>query len=90
MSFIPIVAEPSGGLGASAACTLKALARAGAVRTGRSPEALWLEFRRRWSTTLRRSAARAVLARMPEEAITTSAPWVAAGHAAAYAADAWQ
>ena len=65
LSFIPMVAEPSGGWGPSACCTLKALARAAAARShsGAEPSAVLAEHQQRLCTVIRRATARAVLRR---------------------------
>jgi len=72
LSFIPMVAEPSGGWGPSGFCTLKALARAAAARspTGAEPSAILAERLQRLCGAIRRATARAVLRR--EAAVETS------------------
>ena len=65
ISFIPMVAEPSGGWGPSAVCTLKALARAAATRShsGAGPSAILAEHLQQLCTAIRRASARAILRR---------------------------
>ena len=65
LSFIPMVAEPSGGWGPSGACTLKALSKAAAVRStsGAEPSAVLAEHLQRLCAAIRRASARAILRR---------------------------
>ena len=65
-SFIPIVFETSGGLGPSAACTLKALARSVYTEGGNSANAFNVELEA-LSAAIRRANARAVLRRRSAE-----------------------
>jgi len=79
ISFIPMVAEPSGGWGPSAACTLKALSRAAAARShsGAEPSAILAEHLQCLCAAIRRATARAVLRReVPVD--TPSCPRLAA------------
>ena len=65
LSFVPMVAEPSGGWGPSGFCTLKAFARAAAARssTGADSSAILAERLRKLCGAIRRATARAVLRR---------------------------
>ena len=64
-SVIPMVAEPSGGWGPSAMCTLKAMARAAAARStsGAESSVILAERLQRLCAVIRRATARAVLRR---------------------------
>ncbi len=70
ISFIPVVAETSGGWGASAMCTFKALAKAAASRELDDAEsAVKPRLQRHLEhecTAIRRANARAVLRRAPD------------------------
>ena len=63
IAFIPMIAEPSGGWGKSAICTLKAISRAAATRSDRSPDYILSEQLQLLSVGIRRAKARAVLRR---------------------------
>ena len=63
IAFIPMIAEPSGGWGKSAICTLKAIARAAATRSDRSSDSILSEQLQLLSIAVRRAKARAVLRR---------------------------
>ena len=65
LSFVPMVAETTGGWGPSAHCTLKALARAAAAHSssGAEPSAILAEHLQRLCAAIRRATARAVLRR---------------------------
>ena len=63
MSFIPLVAEPSGGWGPSGICTLKALARAEALACGGDSGIVFADYLQRLSTVIRKANARALLRR---------------------------
>ena len=62
-SFIPMVAEPSGGWGPSGLCTLKALARAEALVSGLDQGVVFAGYLQRLCTAIRKSNARALLRR---------------------------
>ena len=62
---IPMIAETSGGWGASAICTLKAISRAAATRSDRSSDSILSEQLQLLSAGIRRAKARAVLRRDP-------------------------
>ena len=62
-SFVPFVGETSGGWGPSAICTLKAFARASAVRTGVESGVIKTQQLQALGSAVRRSHARAVLRR---------------------------
>ena len=63
MAFIPMIAEPSGGWGKSAICTLKAISRAAAAHSDRSSDSILSEQLQLLSANIRRAKARAVLRR---------------------------
>ena len=63
IAFIPTIAEPSGGWGKSAICTLKAISRAAAARSDRSPDHILSEQLQLLSAGIRHAKARAVLRR---------------------------
>ena len=63
MAFVPMVAETSGGWGPSAMCTLKAFARAAAIRSDSEPGVVLAERLQHLCTAIRRANARAVLRR---------------------------
>ena len=66
ISFIPMVAEPSGGWGPSGLCTLKALARAEALVSGKDQDVVFAFYLQRLSTAIRKSNARAFLCRQAD------------------------
>ena len=66
LSFIPMVAEPSGGWGPSGLCTLKALARAEALCSGRESGVVFAGYLQRLCVAIRKSNARAVLRRQAD------------------------
>jgi hypothetical protein len=74
LSFIPMIAEPSGGWGPSGICTLKAFARAAAIHStsGAEPSAILAERLQRLCAAIRRASARAILRRsvVPESNFT--------------------
>ena len=63
IAFITMIAEPSGGWGKSAICTLKAISRAAATRSDRSPDYILSEQLQLLSAGIRLAKARAVLRR---------------------------
>ena len=65
LSFIPMIAEPSGGWGPSGLCTLKALSRAAVARTNEEPSRFHAEQLQSLCTVIRRGHARAVMRRDP-------------------------
>ena len=63
LSFVPLVAETTGGWGPSGMCTIKAMARAAAARSGSDEHIvreLWLQ---KLSVAMRRANGRAILRR---------------------------
>ena len=82
ISFIPIVPEPSGGWGPSAICTLKALARAEALVSGKDHGVVFAFYLQRLCTAIRKSNARAFLCRQ----LNLDAPFTSLVDAAAVAA----
>ena len=65
ISFIPLVAEPSGGWGPSAQCVFKAIARAISTLTGRSSGDELCEHWQAFCVLLRQANARAIFSRTP-------------------------
>ena len=63
MAFLPMVGEPTGGWGTSAACTFKAFAKAQAAGSDLEHGTILATELRHLSTVLRRANARAVLSR---------------------------
>ena len=86
MAFIPMIAEPSGGWGASAICTLKAISLAAATRSDRTSDSIMSEQLQLLSASIRRSKARAVLRR--DAGADRLVPTALASAAAALAEDA--
>ena len=68
LSFIPMVAEPSGGWGPTALATFLLMARAASVRTGQPTSAVYRDYLQRMCVSIRRAGARAVLRRDCEDA----------------------
>ena len=66
ISFIPLVAEPSGGWGPSAQCVFKAIARAISTLSGRSSGVELREHRQAFCVLLRQANARAIFSRTPD------------------------
>jgi hypothetical protein len=65
ISFVPLVAEPSGGWGTSALCTLRALARSIALTTGRDSGTELRSHRQALCILIRQANARAIFRRDP-------------------------
>ena len=78
-----MVAEPSGSWGPSGICTLKALARAEVLVSGRDQGVVFANYLQRLCTAIRKSHARAVLRRRADLG-TPSPPELAAAAEAAY------
>ena len=66
ISFIPVVAVASGGWGPSGICTLKALARAEALVSGKDQDVVFAFYLQRLCTAIRKSNARALLCRQAD------------------------
>ena len=82
MSFIPMVAESSGGWGTSAVCTLKGLAKAEALRTGCDWSIVFANHLSRLSTVIRKHNARAMVRRAAQLAPRPCGPQEARAAAA--------
>ena len=67
IAFVPLVAESSGGWGASAMCTFKRLARAIAIRTDSDPGRVLSANLATLCSNIRRNNARSLLTRAPED-----------------------
>ena len=78
LSFVPLVAECSGGWGPSAMCTFKALAKAAAARSDSEAEVIMKERLQLLCTGIRRANARAVLRRDPGSGEQLAGPALAA------------
>ena len=74
MAFLPMIAEPSGGWGPSAFCTLKAMAKAHAASSHHDDKEALASELRQLSTVLRRANARAVLSRGADSSSSTTTP----------------
>ena len=74
MAFLPMVGEPTGGWGTSAACTFKAFAKAQAAGSDQEHGTILATELRHLSTVLRRANARAVLSRAgaPQDSSATA------------------
>ena len=69
MQFVPMVAEPSGGWGPSGLAVLRRLAQASESRRGMKRGTQLQMWLRRLSVSIRQANAKAVLRRMPEDAM---------------------
>ena len=66
VAFVPMVVEPSGGLGFSAMCTIKRLARAAAIRSDSQYAPVFASHLASLCSVIRCSNAQALLRRLPE------------------------
>ena len=87
MAFIPMVAERTGGWGKSGICTLKALARARAARSGDDPSSIQAIQLSRLCAAIRQNGARAVLRRSVPPAVASEQAAARAAAQSALAAD---
>ena len=67
LTFVPLVAEPSGGWGPTGVTTLKRLARAVDLKTGEPAGSARVRIFQQLSVALRRASARAILRRQADE-----------------------
>ena len=81
LTFVPLVAEPSGGWGPSGVTALRRLARAVELRTGEHRAAVGARFFQQLSVAVRRASARAILRRAGAEEMgvpdSIAAAWAA-------------
>jgi len=67
LTFVPLVAEPSGGWGPTGAKTLRRLAKAVELRTGAPAGSVRAQLFQQLAVSIRRSSARAILRRATDD-----------------------
>ena len=78
LTFVPLVAEPSGGWGPTGVTTLRRMARAVELRTGEPAGSANVRILQQLSVALRRASARAILRRSVDESAAEPASVAAA------------